>query len=121
MVRRMKKGCAHHLGCEELVDSPERFCAEHKAEGLRSQNKKHEAQRGYHRAFTAKVYNSARWKRLRAYVLSREPLCRRCGGIATDVDHQTDMKDGGDPWKMEGLQPLCKSCHSTKTMTERYK
>jgi hypothetical protein len=60
--------------------------------------------------------NSARWKRLRAYVLAREPLCRHCGDVATDVDHIS-----GDPSdnRTSALQPLCHSCHSIKTGQER--
>ena len=60
--------------------------------------------------------NSARWRRLRAYVLAREPLCRHCGNVATDVDHIS-----GDPSdnREANLQPLCHSCHSHKTGRER--
>lgn len=60
--------------------------------------------------------NSHRWQRLRAAVLAREPLCRHCGEVATDVDHIS-----GDPSdnRLSALQPLCHACHSSKTMRER--
>ena len=60
--------------------------------------------------------NSARWHKLRAYVLAREPLCRHCGKVATDVDHISgDPSDNRDA----NLQPLCHACHSHKTGRER--
>ena len=59
---------------------------------------------------------SGAWKRLRARVLAEEPLCRECGALATDVDHAS-----GDPSdnSRANLNPLCHSCHSSKTMRER--
>lgn len=60
--------------------------------------------------------NSARWGRMRAYVLAREPLCRHCGDVATDLDHISgDPSDNRDA----NLQPLCHGCHSHKTGRER--
>lgn len=65
--------------------------------------------------------NSARWRKLRATMLARHPLCVDCfahGRVtpATDVDH-----DDGDPSNNapENLVSRCHSCHSTKTMRER--
>jgi hypothetical protein len=60
------------------------------------------------------------WRTLRAYVLSGEPLCRHCTSrgltvVATEVDHvHNDATDN----RLVSLQPLCKSCHSIKTMAE---
>lgn len=65
--------------------------------------------------------NSAAWKRLRAEVLAREPLCRMCAarGLvepATDVDHIHDSRDDyTDDNRIDSLQPLCHECHSIKT------
>lgn len=47
-------------------------------------------------------------------VLAAEPLCRSCGKIATDVDHIIPRASGGSD-SFNNLQPLCRSCHSTKT------
>lgn len=65
--------------------------------------------------------NSAAWQKLRAAVLTREPLCRMCKTLgivelATNVDHLS-----GDPSdnSAENLQPLCHACHSHKTGRER--
>ena len=64
--------------------------------------------------------DSAAWRKLRAQVLAGEPLCRHCAarGItepATDVDHM----NGADDNSLESLQPLCHSCHSTKTNVDK--
>lgn len=60
---------------------------------------------------------SARWQRLRAVVLERQPLCRDCNAPATDVDH-----DDGNPGNNmpDNLVPRCHACHSRKTMRERH-
>lgn len=70
------------------------------------------AERGYDR----------KWRRLRAWVLSEEPTCRRCAAEgtstpATDVDHIVPKSSGGTD-DVSNLQPLCHSCHSVKTRRE---
>lgn len=62
--------------------------------------------------------NGAAWRRLRASVLSEQPLCEHCikrGFVvsATDVDHVN-----GDPTdnSRDNLAALCHECHSRKTM-----
>lgn len=64
----------------------------------------------------------AQWRRLRAMVLRREPLCRRCTAdgrlVGADVvDHVRPLSQGGTN-AMDNLQPLCKRCHDNKTSTE---
>jgi 5-methylcytosine-specific restriction protein A len=34
------------------------------------------------------------------------------------VDHIKELKDGGDPWDVDNLMTLCKSCHAKKTGEE---
>ena len=67
--------------------------------------------------------HGAAWKKLRAQVLAGEPLCRHCAAqgltvAATDIDHIS-----GDPSdnSMSNLAPLCHSCHSTNTATDKGK
>jgi 5-methylcytosine-specific restriction protein A len=50
-------------------------------------------------------------------VLRGEPLCRRCGEAASQVDHIVPLRKGGTNSE-ENLQSLCHSCHSRKTITE---
>lgn len=59
----------------------------------------------------------ARWRRLRAMVLRREPACRRCGALATEVDHVVPLRCVRIHAAVN-LQPLCKRCHSSKTAQE---
>jgi 5-methylcytosine-specific restriction enzyme A len=63
------------------------------------------------------IYNTKRWQILRRRVLFDQPLCA-CGAIATDVDHILAIEDGGQPWAIANLQPMCRACHATKTNTE---
>ncbi len=62
------------------------------------------------------------WRKVRALVLSEEPLCRPCGQAgrtteATCVDHATPLSKGGTHHR-KNLVPMCQSCHSAKTATE---
>ena len=63
---------------------------------------------------------------LRPTQLFREPFCRECArkGIrtrATDVDHVVDHKGVWERFiDRANLQSLCHSCHSRKTMRERW-
>ncbi|NBW09689.1 MAG: HNH endonuclease [Caulobacteraceae bacterium] len=51
-------------------------------------------------------------------ILREEPLCRHCGAAASQVDHIVPLSRGGTDAR-ENLQPLCHSCHSKKTASER--
>lgn len=64
--------------------------------------------------------NGAAWRRLRAHVLSGEPLCRECTRQghtvpATEVDHRDNDPSNND---LMNLAPLCASCHSRKTQAD---
>lgn len=63
--------------------------------------------------------DGAAWRKLRAYVLDAEPLCRHCiaRGLtvpATEVDHRNGPADN----RLESLQPLCKPCHTRQTLRD---
>jgi 5-methylcytosine-specific restriction enzyme A len=67
-------------------------------------------------------YCSARWRKLRDYKLSLDPLCSVCltqgkTTIATDVDHLRRHAGPHDPlfWDLSNVDSKCKSCHSRKT------
>ena len=66
-------------------------------------------------------YNSRDWRKLRAYILAGEPLCRECTAVATVVDHIKPIRLGGSKWSHENLQPMCASCHNKKSRSERGK
>ena len=63
--------------------------------------------RGYDRA----------WEKTRLAILHEEPLCRLCQGPANCVDHIQPLKKGGTNDR-SNLQPLCSSCHNSKTWHE---
>ena len=74
-----------------------------------------------------RLYDTPRWRRLRATFLSAHPLCSLCLRIghdtaATVVDHIQPHK--GDVelfWSVENLQSLCAPCHSAaKKIQENY-
>lgn len=65
-----------------------------------------------------------RWSAYRWHYLSQHRLCRRCELVgrtraATEVDHVVPHRGNKKLfWDPTNHQPLCKSCHSTKTATE---
>lgn len=64
----------------------------------------------------------AAWRRLRALVLSQEPLCRPCAAAgrvtaATEVDHLKPKAKGGAD-DLENLMPICRPCHHDKTIRD---
>jgi 5-methylcytosine-specific restriction protein A len=107
MALRSMKPC-NKLGCHTLTR--DRYCEDHKQLITNYDNHRGTAaQRGY----------GARWRKVRAYYLAKNPICLRCGDIATVVDHITPHK--GDMilfWDKTNWQPLCKSCHDRKTAAE---
>ncbi|WP_329861238.1 HNH endonuclease signature motif containing protein [Stenotrophomonas sp. SMYL89] len=92
---------------------------QHRASGWRPY-KETSAQVRKRQARRALPTNSSLWRRIRAVVLAREPLCRCCAEqgrvrAGTEVDHI----DGDDSNNADSnLQPLCRPCHSAKTAGE---
>ncbi|GIU78816.1 MAG: hypothetical protein KatS3mg005_2054 [Bryobacteraceae bacterium] len=87
---------------------------------MRAKWRRQDAQRAPHHGW----YSSPTWRALRAQVLAAQPWCVGCMAEgrhtpATEVDHIVPHR--GD-WftftDIDNLQPLCKSCHSRKTMAE---
>jgi 5-methylcytosine-specific restriction protein A len=69
-----------------------------------------------------RIYESTRWRKLRALKLRHEPLCRLCPPDyrrpAVEVDHILPIRDRPDlAWVWSNLQSLCRECHSRKTMS----
>tara|TARA_R100001244_G_scaffold132156_2_gene107339 strand:+ start:2188 stop:2511 length:324 start_codon:yes stop_codon:yes gene_type:complete len=68
-------------------------------------------------------YNTKKWRSLRNYYIQMNPLCKECDrhGILTpgkEVDHIIPLRLGGDPYRMNNLQSLCRSCHARKSGRE---
>jgi 5-methylcytosine-specific restriction protein A len=70
-------------------------------------------------------YHTRQWRKVRAYVLATEPLCRLCiqaGKVSepTDVDHIVPVRLNDDGFfVLSNLQPLCTSCHRSKSAKEK--
>ena len=66
--------------------------------------------------------NARRWAAVRRAVLNRDNFrCVECGRAGKlEVDHIVPMQrePGQDPYDMNGLQTLCRSCHIQKTAFE---
>lgn len=71
------------------------------------------------RGRAVKVYHSAKWQNTREAVLTRDPICKVCDNeLSTQVDHITPLSQGGDPYKLTGLQGICDRCHWLKSARE---
>ena len=58
------------------------------------------------------------WRRKRAWILQRDPLCRICERRASsEVDHIIPLGLGGGH-ESENLQGLCRTCHREKSAAE---
>lgn len=73
----------------------------------------------------SKFYNSRTWRNFRKQRLVEEPLCRHCDaeGIVREakvLDHIVRITDGGDKLTKENTQPLCVSCHNSKSGKESH-
>ena len=110
MSTRALRPCSK-FGCAAVSDAS--YCPEHRRELRRYDSARANSnERGY----------GASWRKLRAFIIAREPLCRRCLANgrttpATEVDHIKPKAQGGTD-ETENLQGLCHQCHSIKTATE---
>ena len=66
--------------------------------------------------------NARRWQAVRRAVFARDGWrCSECGRAGKlECDHIVPMQrePGQDPYDMNGLQSLCRSCHLEKTAGE---
>jgi 5-methylcytosine-specific restriction protein A len=108
-----------------MATRPLRKCrgcnALHRASGYcESCRPKMHAQRREERGELAAFYCSRRWRRLRAYKLQVDPMCERCGAVATEVHHIKEVRDAeGLRFAMSNLESLCKPCHSRETLNRQ--
>ena len=66
--------------------------------------------------------NSHRWARVRRAVFERDGwrcvMCGRAGRLEADHINPMEREPGQDPYDVNGLQTLCRSCHIEKTAAE---
>ena len=72
-----------------------------------------------------KIYDTARWQKLRRIKLQTQPTCEVCRTLgqtypADVVDHKIPINHGGDPFPpLSGLTSLCTCHHNMKTRAEQ--
>ena len=79
------------------------------------------------RAVAKAIRSSARWQRVRALKLGKNPLCedpnqlhRGRTILAKQVDHIISLQqDPAQAFAMDNLQSLCVHCHAMKSAAER--
>lgn len=70
------------------------------------------------KAFAKAFYESAAWRRTRAYILKRDAgLCARCGAPGCIVHHKTELtpRNIDDPMitlNEDNLETVCRTCHA---------
>lgn len=98
---------------------PTRLCLEPGCPSVATQRGRcptHSSERNVEtRSANRPIYNTKRWRMTRRSFLFSNPLCSKCGVVATDVHHRIDLQQGGDPWRFDNLEALCHRCHSRIT------
>jgi 5-methylcytosine-specific restriction endonuclease McrA len=116
---RALKSCARS-GCGGLTAA--RFCERCIKDGHARNSVPFAPSSGEKRLTTTQRGYGASWRKLRDYILSKEPCCRPCKQagrttLAAAVDHIIPKADGGADDE-SNLQPICAECHRMKTARE---
>lgn len=118
MVLAPRKPCRT---CQRATANRNGYCDAHQGD-VRSRQR--ELDRARQDTATRRLYRGARWARLRAWQLTREPLCAYCMKLgrvtlAGVVDHRQPHKGSEalffDP---TNLQSLCAPCHNREKQRE---
>lgn len=106
-------------GCGATTHS--RYCDKHTKQHRREYDQHRATYNPEHHQF----YNGARWRKVRAIQLHKQPLCEHClennrVTLANVVDHKTPRSQGGSDYDSNNLQSLCTRCHNSKTAKETW-
>jgi 5-methylcytosine-specific restriction protein A len=106
MPKKPKRPCGR-AGCPNLTDGY--YCAEHAKAEVRVYNK-------HQRDPDSNKRYGRSWKKIRAAVLLKNPVCEICKDAgkltpASTVHHKRKIADGGSN-DYNNLQALCAPCHS---------
>ena len=64
---------------------------------------------------TGRIYSTARWRRLRPYILNRDNgCCHWCGRRAWEVDHLVSPLEGGSRYDPANLVASCGPCNARR-------
>ena len=112
MPQKLSRPC-RQFGCPNLTDRRDGYCEKHAGYG----HKMYKLSRTD--TGEQKIYQSARWRKLREQKLQEDPFCEVCARAkppritpATIVHHRQPLKQGGDPFEWSNLESICASCHN---------
>lgn len=86
----------------------------------------------YNKQATQAVYNTPRWKQLRAFKLMMNPICEKCEALGitrqtTEIHHKVPFDINDTPERIEelaydynNLESLCDDCHHLETYRLRH-
>ena len=99
--------------CPNVVTGAGAYCDAHKAV---SANKAFATARRER----LKFYSTAQWQRIRKLKLGENPLCEKCGKVASHhVHHRERARDNvSGRFVMANLEALCARCHRKETQRE---
>lgn len=106
--------------CGAIAEPHSRYCSAHqKPQAVAEENRANERNRNRKEPWR-KWYHTAHWRKLRGTVLARDPICKICKRVASNVaDH---IRPHRGIWALfcdlANLQGLCEECHNRKTATE---
>ena len=105
-------------GCTRLCDMGKSYCIEHQSLEFKDREKRGAYQTAQHGRWD-EMYNSPKWRKLRAEKLRQCPQCEKCGAPATEVHHV--LPHNGD-WDLfldtDNLMSICHACHLKETQRE---
>ena len=108
----MKAKICRFPSCNVLIKQNEVYCAKH----IQPKKLPFEGATRYN----TELYNTSKWRKLRAFILKNQPYCNNCGATEKlEIHHRIQPK--GNPelfYDESNLVPLCGLCHKNVTARE---
>ena len=105
-------------GCTRLCDRDHMYCIEHQSLEARDRERRGMYQTAAHGRWD-EMYNSPKWRTLRAEKLRQCPQCEKCGDKATEVHHVLPHNGNWDLFlDTDNLMSICHACHLKETQRE---
>lgn len=113
--------CKPCRNCNRATRNANGFCDEHQ-QHVRDSEREYE--NSPQRRADRKFYQSAKWKRFRAMILNKNPMCEPCEAtgrtrLADHVHHVVDRKvDPSKAFDESNARRVCRSCHNSERKGE---
>lgn len=105
-------------GCTRLCDIGKSYCIEHQSLEFKDREKRCAYETAQHGRWD-EMYNSPKWRKLRAEKLRQCPECEICSAPATEVHH---IRAHNGDWTLfldyYNLMSICHECHLKQTQRE---